>query len=66
MKNKDEILLEEYKSDIDKDMVLDLIGKCAYFKSKNRDSEDGYELQNWLEAEQEILKQQFYRLQDAS
>jgi hypothetical protein len=47
-------------------MVLDLIAKCAYFKSKNRDSEDGYELQNWLEAEQEILKQQFYRLQDAS
>ena len=29
-----------------------MIAKCAYRKSEKRDFADGYELQNWLEAEE--------------
>ena len=54
MKIKDEVQVKAYKPSIDEDGLLDMIAKCAYFKSEKRDFEAGYEEQNWLEAEEEV------------
>ena len=64
MKIEHEPLHKEYKPCISKDGLLDMIAKNAYFKSKKRDFADGYELQNWLEAEKDVGMQCSYWFQD--
>ena len=64
MKIEDELQLKDYKPCIDEDGLLDMIAKCAYFKSEKRDFVGGYEEQNWLEAEEEVGKQCSYWFQD--
>jgi hypothetical protein len=64
MKIEYEPLHKEYKPCIAEDGILDMTAKSAYFKSKKRDFADGYELQNWLEAEKEVGKQCSYWFQD--
>ena len=59
-----EPLHKVYKPCIDEDGILDMTAKCAYFKSEKREFADGYELQNWLEAEEEVGKQCSYWFQD--
>lgn len=45
---------------IDNETERVMIAERAYFKSKKRNFESGRELDDWLEAEQEILNQSFY------
>ena len=66
MKIEYEPLHKDYKPCIDEDGLLDMIAKCAYRKSEKRDFADGYELQNWLEAEEEVGKQCSYWFQDVA
>ena len=66
MKIEYEPLHKDYKPCIDEDGILDMIAKCAYRKSEKRDFADGYELQNWLEAEDEVGKQCSYWFQDVA
>ena len=41
------------------------IAELAYLKAENRAFAPGYELEDWLEAEQEVKKQCHYRIQPA-
>ena len=59
-----EPLHKDYKPCISEDGILDMIAKSAYRKAEKRAFADGYEVQNWLEAEQEVGKQCFYWFQD--
>jgi hypothetical protein len=65
MKKEDEPLLKEYKPCIDEDGLLHMIASCAYFKFENRNFAEGYDLENWLEAEEEVRKRCSYWFQDA-
>lgn len=40
---------------VEPDMFHEMVTKIAYFKAEQRGFEPGYELQDWLEAEQELL-----------
>ncbi len=42
-----------------------LVAECAYFKAEIRGFADGFHVQDWIEAEQEICKQCFYWVQEA-
>jgi hypothetical protein len=45
---------------IDLDEFQAMVAVNAYYKAKKRGFEDGYELEDWLEAEQEIRRQRRY------
>jgi hypothetical protein len=66
MKIEYEPLQKNYKPCIDEDGILDMIAKSAYRKYEKRDFADGYEVQNWLEAEEEVGKQCSYWFQDVA
>jgi hypothetical protein len=65
MKTEYKPLLKEHKPCIDEDGLRDMIAKCAYLKFEKRKFTDGYELQDWLKAEEEVRKHCSYWLQDA-
>ena len=64
MKIEYEPLHKDYKPCIDEDGILDMITKSAFRKAEKRDFADGYEVQNWLEAEEEVGKRCSYWFQD--
>ncbi|NOQ13801.1 MAG: DUF2934 domain-containing protein [Methyloprofundus sp.] len=41
-----------------------MIAECAYYKAEKRGFVTGYELEDWLEAEQKLNKQCFYWFQE--
>ena len=45
---------------IDREAEHAMIAVCAYFKAEKRNFKPGFELEDWLEAEREILNQGFY------
>jgi hypothetical protein len=55
-------LYETYSPDIGLDEFREMVAKNAYYRAEKRDFEDGYELDDWLEAEQEIASQRRYWL----
>ena len=57
-------LHRNYKRCISEEGFRDLIAKCAYFKSEKRGFANGYALQDWLEAEEEVSNQCFYWFQE--
>ena len=59
-----EPLHKDYKPCIDEDGILDMITKSAYLKAEKRDFANGYEVQNWLEAEEEVGNRCSYWFQD--
>ena len=59
-----EPLHKDYKPCIDEDGILDMITKSAFRKAEKRDFADGYEVHNWLEAEEEVGKQCSYWFHD--
>lgn len=60
MKIESESLHRENKGSIDENVLRVMIAECAYFKAEKRGFVDGNELQDWLEAEQEMSKRCFY------
>jgi len=48
---------------VDADRFWEMVSTCAYFKAEKRGFVEGYELQDWLEAEREISKQCSYWFQ---
>ena len=40
-----------------------MIAVCAYYKAEKRGFASGYELKYWVESEQEINEQNFYKFQ---
>jgi hypothetical protein len=55
MKIEDESLYDTGWTDIDMDEFQEMVAKNAYYRAEKRGFEDGYELEDWLEAEQEII-----------
>jgi hypothetical protein len=60
MKIEDELLYATNSSDIDLNEFQERIAKNAYYRAEKRGFEDGYELEDWLEAEQEISSEGRY------
>ncbi len=57
MKTEDKLLYDTDNLEIDLDEFRELVAKNAYYRAERRGFEDGYELEDWLEAEQEVSKQ---------
>ena len=64
MEIKDELFHKDFRPYLYEREMLDMIAKSAYFKSETRCFITGYEEQDWLEAEEEVLKQCSYWFQD--
>jgi hypothetical protein len=62
MKIENESLYDMEKADMDMDGFRELVAKNAYYRAEKRGFPDGYELENWLEAEQEISGDSGYLL----
>jgi hypothetical protein len=52
--------LYAYNGDIDLDEFREMVAKSAYYRAEKREFEAGHELDDWLEAEQEIKKLRRY------
>jgi Protein of unknown function (DUF2934) len=57
MKTEDKSLFNIENREIEIDEVRELVAKNAYYRAEKRGFEDGYELEDWLEAEQEVSNQ---------
>ena len=57
-------LNENVQRYLDEESFRAMIAKCAYYKSEKRGFVDGFELQDWLEAEQEMCRQCPYWFQE--
>jgi hypothetical protein len=56
--------LLDYSGDIDlKDQFREMIAVCAYYKAEKRGFKPGHEMDDWLEAEQEIISRFRYWFQ---
>ena len=61
----DYLLQSSYKDDINHlDKFRKMIAVCAYYKAEKRGFSSGHEIDDWLEAEQEVNKQYFYLTQE--
>jgi hypothetical protein len=62
MKAEHESLYDAYSPSIDLDEFREMVAVNAFYRAERRGFEDGYELEDWLEAEQEIANQRRYWL----
>ena len=62
MNTEDESLFDAYSPDIGLDEFRDMVAVNAYYRAEKRGFEDGYELEDWLEAEREMSSQRRYWL----
>ena len=60
--NTEHKLLDTLSPETDVDEFREMVAKNAYYRAEKRGFEDGYELEDWLEAEQEIKSQRRYWL----
>lgn len=62
MNTRHESLYDNYSPGVDLDEFREMVAVNAYYRAEKRDFEDGYELDDWLEAEREISSQRRYWL----
>ena len=62
MKTEHETSYDTYSPDIDMDEFREMVAINAYYRAEKRSFEDGYELEDWLEAEREMSAQRRYWL----
>jgi len=62
MKTEHESFNETYSPDIGMDEFREMVAVNAYYRAEKRGFEDGYEMDDWLEAEREISSQRRYWL----
>ena len=60
MKTEHESLYDTERADIDMDEFREMVAKNAYYRAEKIGFEDGYEREDWPEAEQEICSQSGY------
>ena len=53
-----------HKGGMDPDKLWKMIAESAYYKAEKRGFAAGHEIEDWLEAEQEVKKQCFYWFQE--
>jgi len=54
MNTEHESLIDTYSPDISMDEFREMVAVNAYYRAEKRGFENGYELEDWLEAEREI------------
>ena len=54
--------LYDYSGSIDLDEFREMVATAAYYRAEKRGFEPGHDIDDWLEAEQEIRKQRRYWL----
>jgi hypothetical protein len=54
--------LYDYNGGVDLKEFREMVAVNAYYRAEKRGFEDGYELEDWLEAEREISSQRRYWL----
>jgi hypothetical protein len=62
MNTEHESFYDTYSPDIDLDEFREMVAVNAFYRAEKRGFEDGYELEDWLEAEREISSQRRYWL----
>ena len=62
MNSQYESLNDTYSPGIDLDEFREMVAVNAYYRAEKRGFEDGFELEDWLEAEREISSQRRYWL----
>ena len=62
MNTEHESLYDTYNPSIDLDEFRKMVAVNAYYRAEKRGFEDGYELDDWLAAEQEMSSQRRYWL----
>ena len=62
MNTEHESLNDSYNPATDLEKLQEMVAKNAYYRAEKRGFEDGYELEDWLEAEREINNQRRYWL----
>ena len=62
MKTENGSLSDIYSPDISLDEFREMVAINAFYRAEKRDFEDGYDLEDWLEAEREISNQRRYWL----
>ena len=62
MNTEHELFYETYSPNIGMDEFREMVAINAYYRAEKRAFEDGYELDDWLEAEREINSQRRYWL----
>jgi hypothetical protein len=62
MSTEDESFYDIYSPDIGISEFREMVAIDAYYRAEKRGFEDGYELDDWLEAEREISSQRRYWL----
>jgi hypothetical protein len=60
MKTDNESLYDINGSETDLETFQEMVAKNAYYRAEKRGFEDGFELEDWFEAEQEIRNQGRY------
>jgi hypothetical protein len=60
MKTDNELLYDINGSETDLETFQEMVAKNAYYRAEKRGFEDGFELEDWFEAEQEIRNQGRY------
>ena len=60
---KPELKSTAFSNNLSQEDCQKLIAVCAYYKAEKRGFASGYELKDWVEAEQEINEQNFYKFQ---
>lgn len=62
MKSEHQSFYDTYSPDIELDEFREMVAVNAYYRSEKKGFEDGYELDDWLEAEREISNRRRYWL----
>ncbi|MCX7097637.1 MAG: DUF2934 domain-containing protein [Methylococcales bacterium] len=61
MKTEDQAF-DTYAPSINNDEFREMVAVNAYYRAEKRGFDDGYEMEDWLEAEREMGKQRRYWL----
>ena len=60
MKTENTSLFDSNTGATDLDEFREMVAKNAYYRAEKRDFQDGFDLEDWLEAEREISEQRRY------
>ena len=60
MKTENTSLYDSYTGTSDLDEFREMVAKNAYYRAEKRHFQDGFDLEDWFEAEREISEQRRY------
>jgi len=60
---KPELKSTAFSNCLSSEVCHEMVAVCAYYKAEKRGFAPGYELKDWIESEQEINEQNFFKFQ---